>query len=482
VSLSSAIHSARSGLQVTSLRAGVVATNVANASTPGYVRRSVLLSENVVAGSTSGVRTDGIGRSQNEAITAERRGLTSDLAQADVLSSTWRTISSYVGDSADGDGLFKSFANFESALSNLALTPESGADASVVLNSANAIVNEFHSLSQLAVSLRTEADREIAQGRDVVNSALKTIEQLNGKISGMDRTTGEAAALIDERGRVLDTISEYLPVKAVPRNYGMIDIVTPEGVFLLAGTARQVEFSPSSAFGPDQTIDNGALSGLSVDGISLTPGSSSYGAVSSGLFGALFTLRDQDLPTFSTQLDTLAGDLITRLSDDAIDPTKTAGDPGLFLDSAGTGAPGLAARISINAAVDPAQGGATWRLRDGLGAIAQGPTGDSTILNAMLGSIKSVNSISSNGIQGAFSSTEMVAQFASLSGQKRIQNETVLSSISTQHTMLRDAEQAENGVDVDAQMQELILIEQAYAANARVIEIASQMINRLMEI
>jgi flagellar hook-associated protein 1 FlgK len=460
----------------------VVATNVANASTPGYVRRSVLLAENVVAGSTSGVRTDGIARSQNEAITAERRNLTSDLAQSDVLSSTWRTISSRVGDTADGNGLFRTFANFESALSNLALTPESSADASVVLNSAKAIVQEFHSLSQLAVGLRTEADREIAQGRDVVNSALKTIEQLNGKISSMDRTTGEAAALIDERSRVLDMISEYLPVKPVPRNYGMIDIVTPEGVFLLAGTARQVEFAPSSAFGPDQTVDNGALSGLSVDGISLTPGSSSYGAVSSGLFGALFTLRDQDLPAFSSQLDTLAEDLITRLSDDALDPTKTPGAPGLFLDSAGTGAPGLAARISINAAVDPVQGGATWRLRDGLGAVAQGPTGDSSILNAMLGSIRSVNSISSNGIQGAFSSTDMVAQFASLSGQKRVQNETVLSSISTQHTMMLDAEQAENGVDVDAQMQELILIEQAYAANARVIEIASQMINRLMEI
>jgi hypothetical protein len=44
------------------------------------------------------------------------------------------------------------------------------------------------------------------------------------------------------------------------------------------------------------------------------------------MFGALFTLRDTDLPAFSDQLDTLAGDLIARLSDDAIDPTKTPGD------------------------------------------------------------------------------------------------------------------------------------------------------------
>ncbi len=460
----------------------MVATNVANASTPGYVRRSVQVSENVLAGSTAGVRSDGIGRSQNEALTTERRNLTSDLAQADVLSSTWRTISSMVGDTAEGTGLFKSFGDFESALSNLALSPESGADASAVLSSANAIVNEFHNLSQMAVSLRTEADREIGQGRDIVNSALKTIETLNGQLSGMDRTTGAAAALIDERNRVLDTISEYLPVQAVPRNYGMIDVVTPEGVFLLAGTARQVEFNTSSSFGPDQTVENGALSGLSVDGISLTPGSSSYGAVSSGLFGALFTLRDQDLPTFSAQLDTLAGDFISRLSNDAIDPTKTPGDPGLFVDSTGTGDPGLAARIAINAAIDPAQGGATWRLRDGIGAVAQGPTGDSTILNNMLGAIKLVSPISSNGIQGSFSSTEMAAQFASLAGQKRLQNEGILSSTTAQHTMLKTAEQSETGVDIDSEMQDLILIEQAYAANARVIEIAGQMINRLMEI
>jgi flagellar hook-associated protein 1 len=460
----------------------VVATNVANASTAGYVRRSVAISENIVAGATAGVRTDGITRTQNQALTAERRNMTSDLAQSDVLSSTWRSISSAVGNTADGNGLFKAFGDFESALSNLALSPESGADAAVVLNSAKVITQQFHSLSSLAVSLRTEADREIGQGTDVVNAALKTIEQLNGRLSGIDRTSGEAAALMDERNRVLDTISEYIPVTAVPRNYGMIDIVTPEGVFLLAGTARQLEFTPSSSFGPGQTVGNGALSGLSVEGIALTPGAPSYGAVSSGLFGALFTLRDQDVPAFSAQLDTLAGDLISRLSNDAIDPTKTPGDPGLFVDSAGTGAIGLASRISINAAVDPAQGGATWRLRDGLGAVAQGPASDATILNGMLGAIKAVNPISSNGIQGAFSSAEMVAQFATLTGQKRIQNETVLSSTSAQHAMLLDAEKAENGVDIDSQMQDLILIEQAYAANARVIEIASQMINRLMEI
>jgi len=482
VSISSAIHSAQTGLQITSLKADVVATNVANSTTAGYVRRSLIVAENILGGNTAGVRSGGITRSQDEVVSAERRSLGSDLSQADLLASTWNTISTRVGDKADGASLFSKFSGFEAALSNLAVSPESGSDMSAVYQAADSIVKEFNSLSDLATSLRSEADREIADGVNTVNSALKGIEDINAKLAKIDRTSGQAAALMDERGRLLDQISEYLPVKTVQRESGAIDVLTPEGVYLLQSTAKQIDFTPSTAFGPDQTLAGGGLSGISVNGISLTPGTSSYGAVSSGLFGALFTLRDQDLPAFSDQLDTLAGDLITRMSDDSIDPTKTPGTQGLFVDSDGSGDPGLAGRLAINPAVDPAQGGQIWRLRDGIGATTEGPAGDATILRNMLGAITSVRPINASGLQGTYSSSELIAQFASITGQKRVSNEAILSSASSQYTTIADAELSKTGVDVDTQMQDLLLIEQAYAANARVIEIASNMINRLMEI
>ncbi|HRX73713.1 MAG TPA: flagellar basal body rod C-terminal domain-containing protein, partial [Hyphomonas sp.] len=298
----------------------------------------------------------------------------------------------------------------------------------------------------------------------------------------LDKTSSQAAALMDERSRLLDQISEYMPIRTVQRDSGAIDILTPEGVYLLQTTARQIQFTPSVAFGPDQTLAGGQLSGISVDGISLTPGTSSYGAVSSGLFGALFTLRDQDMPAFSAQLDTLASDLISRFSDDSIDPTKTPGEQGLFVDSDGSGDPGIAGRLALNAAVDPAQGGQIWRLRDGIGAATEGATGTNTIVSNMLDAFTSVQPINSNGFQGSFSSSEMIAQFSSMTGQKRVSHEAIMSSTASQYSLMTDAEQTESGVDVDAQMQDLLLIEQAYAANARVIEIASQMIDRLMEI
>ena len=249
MSISSAIHSATTGLQITSLRADIVATNVANATTAGYVRRSLIVAENIVGGSTAGVQSLGVGRSQNEVLSAERRSLGSDLSQSDLLASTWNTISARVGNTVDGTGLFGSFADFETALSNLATSPESGADMAAVLETARSVVSEFNSLSDFAVSLRSQADSEIADGVDIVNSALGGIRDINAKLAKIDRSSGQAAALIDERGRLLDQISEYLPVQTVQRESGSIDVLTTEGVYLLQGNkARTIEFTPSSAF------------------------------------------------------------------------------------------------------------------------------------------------------------------------------------------------------------------------------------------
>ena len=483
MTISSAINTAQTGLRVTSERADVVATNVANSTTAGYVRRSLIVAENILGSEASGVQSRGVERSQNDVLSAERRSIGSDLSQADILSSVWQKISARVGDTTDGLGLFSRMSDFETALSNLTNSPESSADMTAVLGTARSLVAEFNSLSDFAASTRADADREIADGVDIVNSALAEIADINTKIVKAGTFSDQGAALLDERGRLLDQISEYLPVQSVQRANGTVDILSTEGVYLLQGNnAHEIEFTPSISFGPDDTLANGTLSGISVDGISLTPGSASYGAVSSGMFSALFTIRDDDVPTFSSQLDTLAQDLVARLSDDSIDPTKTPGAEGLFVDGDGSGDPGLAGRLTLNAAIDPAQGGDLWRLRDGIGAATEGPAGNSAILQGMLDALQNVRSVNGTGIQGSYSSSELAAQFASIAGQKRVSNEAIQSSISSQYTIIADAEISETGVDIDVEMQDLLLIEQAYAANARVIEIASNMIDRLMEI
>lgn len=482
MSITSALNAAKSGLQITGLRADIVATNVANASTPGFVRRAVNIGENLIGGQTAGVLSNGISRSGSDVLTRERLTLSSDLAQSNILSSAWQSIRGQLGDSLDGTGLFQNFSDFETALSNAAATPESSANLTALFNAADGIAQEFNTLSRDLAALRSETDREIVLGVDTVNQALSQVQELNTQIASTSPNTNKAAALQDERQRQLNTIAEYLPIQTVPRDSGTIDILTKEGVFLLASDARTIEFSQSFAFGPDQTLDNGLLSGLTVDGTDITPGAPTFAAISSGALGALFQLRDQDIPRFSDQLDTLANDLIARLSDDSIDPASTPGGAGLFVDPDIAAGVGSAGRISINAAVDPSAGGSLTRLRDGLEATGVGPPGNNTILSNLLSATTSVQSINVNGLQGNFSAPELAAHLSSIVGQTSVNHEAVQSSTLAQHAALQEAERSETGVDVDTQLQELLLVEQAYAANARVIEVANQLLNRLLEI
>ena len=482
MSISAALNTARAGLNVVGARADLVATNVANASTPGYVRRALSVSETILGGQTSGVQINGIDRSVDARLTEERRRLGSDMAQADVLSETWGKFSQRIGDDIESSVLFRNMAAFDTALKDAAQSPESTTHANQVVLSANNLVSEFTSLSSMISQERHRADQDIAVSVDALNASLRDIEDLNRSLASIDRGSAEAAALFDERGRVLDRISEFLPIQTHPRESGAIDVLTSEGVFLVAGDARVVNFTPSNAVGSAQSLAGGTLSGLTVDGTDITPGVGTFGAVSGGSLGALFTLRDTDLPELETQLDTMAQDVIDRFSDPSIDATNPAGSPGLFLDSDATAGTGIAGRLQLNALVDPNQGGAVWRLRDGLGAAAPGSPGDNTILSNLSDAFETVRSVSVPGLQGGFTATDLVAQLGSLAGQKRIQNESVLSSTSLQFGAVQQAEGDATSVDIEQEMQNLLIIEQAFAANARVIEAASQMVRELMEI
>lgn len=482
MALSSALSAANSGLRVTNLRADVVATNVANASTPGYVRRSLSVSETLLGGTTVGVVSRGIVRSEDAFLTSTRQGLTSDLAQANVLASTFQSLSSLVGDGIEGEGLFGAYDRFESALSNAATSPESGTQARALLQAAQDLTTEFNTLSNVVETQRSEADREIAAGVEIINATLREIEDLNTRIvSSQDGSAGQVA-LLDDRQRAVDNLSEYLPIQTIERGQGRVDVLTTEGVFLVSGVARELQFDQSARFTAGQTVENGSLSGLSVDGVNITPGSDSFGAISSGIIGGLFSLRDQDLPEFGAQLDTLAEDLISRLSDDAIDPTKTPGDPGLFTVATAPADVGTAGRLQLNAAIDPDQGGELFRLRDGLGAVTEGEPGNRTILDGLYDAFTAVQNINANGLNGTFSSSELAGQFSTIVGQNRVNQEAILTSTNSQFEAIRDAETLETGVNIDDQLQELLIIEQAFAANARVIQVVDDLLNRILEL
>ncbi len=479
------LANANSGLAVASRRAGVVSNNVANALTPGFAKRTAQISQNVFAGAGAGVSFDGVTRAVDFALTRSRRLADSALIRDQTVAGTYAAFNSALGEPGDPFSLFTQYQNFESALRSLSQTPESLSLQAQVLDSANALTTTFRQLANNVVTTRQNADAEIANQVDFVNGVLKQIEKLNSEISVASNSRQDATGLEDQRKILIDQVSNVIPVKEIRRPSGKVDLITDEGAYLISGTARQLSFTPTNNIGPGMTLANGVLSGLTLDSADLTPSSGGTFEISQGALAGLFTVRDDIAPEFQMQIDALARDVIERF--EGIDPTLTPGDPGLFTDAGAAFNPtletGLSARIAVNAAVDPDQGGATWRLRDGLGASAEGASGSVTIILTLLDSLTALRTPPpGTGISGSVSAAAAAANVTSSIGRSRISAESLLASTAARSNLLTDAEQAATAVDTDFELQQLLLIEQAYSANARVIQVADDMMRRLMEL
>jgi len=489
VTLSSALSSANSGLATTARRADIVAGNIANATTPGYVRRSLNVGEIVLAGKGQGVRALGVDRAQDVALTRERRQAGASAARADVVAQGTVDLFRELGIPGDGYGLFATYQGVESVLRELSVTPESVALQNAGVNALGALAAEFNELHAIGQNQRITSDNAIARAVRDVNAGLHRIQGINGQIAGLGGRSGEIAALEDERQRVLDDISQTLPIRVLAKEHGQIDVMTEEGVFLLAGNVSEITFGAAGVIAPGAEYDggNGSLSGLMVGDQNLTPNSNGHFAVSGGTLAGLFTLRDQVAPDFLSGLDSLAADLIARFSDDGLDSTKTAGAPGIFTDAGAAldtaNITGIAGRMRINAALDKSQGGQPSNLRDGLGAIGVGTAGNADVLNNLLNAFtQSSTAPSGSGLLGALTSTELAAGFSSLMGESRVNADAVATTALARAGALADAELSMSGVDTDAEMQSLLLIEESYAANARVIQTISEMLDILMQI
>jgi flagellar hook-associated protein 1 FlgK len=208
------------------------------------------------------------------------------------------------------------------------------------------------------------------------------------------------------------------------------------------------------------------------------------GVLGGGTLGALVAIRDDLAPAAQAQLDAVARDLVERFESPAVDPTLAPGQPGLFTDR---GAPfdplteeGLSGRIALSALVDPAAGGQLWRLRDGFGAAQPGNVGDAALLNALGSALSAAKPPASGSFIGAArSASGLAADLLSGFSGARQQAEARESYSGARHDALKEMQLAQ-GVDTDAEMQTLLLVEQAYSANARVIKTIDELIQQLI--
>jgi flagellar hook-associated protein 1 FlgK len=489
MSISSALQNALSGLTATSKLAEITSGNLANALTDGYGRQVVTLTSQVTGGHGTGVAVAGVTRASSPELTSARRGADGELALGQAQFDALERLERSLGAVGRADSLSARITGFEGALRQLAETPELAPRQAAAAAAASDVAMKLNQISTESARVRQTADDEIARQVTEVNSALGKIAGLNRQIQVFGSSGRDTASLIDQRERLIDRVAAIVPIREQMRPDGVTELTTAQGLVLVNTRAQQIEFTPSPVITPAMRFDGGAgaLGGLSLNGVDITPGGPGRQAVTGGALAGLFAVRDHIAPEFSDRADALAADLIGRLTAPGLDPTLAPGDPGLFTDAGAAHDPanlaGLAGRIRLNAAADPRAGGDPALLRDGLGAADPGAAANGALPRAMLDALTApAAAIPIPGLSAALSLARAAEGFAELTASGRVSAETDVAGLSSRREILATAEAGQIGVDSDTELQALIQIEQAFSANVQVIQAASRMLDQLLEI
>ena len=361
--LSTSLNTAISGLNATQIGIGVVSQNVANAGTAGYVRRVVSTSDSL-SGQTIGTQNTQVQRLLDKIVQhqlwQESAGAAYTSTRAEMLSG----IDKLYGAPGSSTALDTVYNGFTSALQAFQNDPSSYSLRTSVLDSASQLASRLNTLSDGVQALREEAESGIGAGVTQVNNLLNALTSVNARIVGSPNDPA-MANLKDQRDLILSDLSEYIDIKTSEDARGSISVVTGSGTQIFDGRPAVVfSFDERAGIGADdQWSSDPALRGVGTITMTNTSGGAMDAIANktfrSGKIAALIEMRDTTLVQSQAQLDEIAAQLSSALSDREIAGTAaTVGAAtGFDVDTAGLSAGN---KLTLDYAVTP--GGATQRF------------------------------------------------------------------------------------------------------------------------
>ena len=335
------------------------------------------------------------------------------------------------------------------------------------------------------------------------NATLREIAGLTLRIkTGGD---GAAASLEDQRDLAVSRLSESLEVRAVRQPGGDLLLVARGGVVLPLDPERDVLATAGAAVRPGASFASGTLPGISLNGIDVT------GQIGGGRLGEFVALRDSTLPRHQAEADVLAATVSRRLYVQGLRLFTDAGGA-VPPDPAGAyaGGPqvGLAGRLRLDAAVaaNPAL------LRDGTHALtgapgahtafapnpAGGPAGFTMLLDRVLDfgfgaeaaagapwpAIRTAGLGPDGTLASPFAAPAGLEGYAARIAAAQTGDRAAATEARSQAEALRGVLQdrfgRRSGVDPDAEMAAMVQLQNAYAANARVLGTVQAMWDSLL--
>jgi flagellar hook-associated protein 1 len=463
MSIQMALTAALSGLKASQQQAGLVSQNIANATTPGYVRKELALSAATLGGQGQGVRVGGVQRGVDELLIRDARFEQSRYLALEARASSLSNYTQVLGQPQEERSVASALSRLQQAFQGLHEMPEDAGALAGAVEKAQGVASRIREAAGAAEAVQADARDRIEASVADVNSALYEISRLNQSIMVTKAAGGDASSLADQRDVLLDRVSQEIGIRTFTREAGDVVVMTRNGQMLVESELPDGA-QPIGIVGDDLVVGGKVIS------------ADPERDMQSGRLKGLIDVANRDMPKVLEQLDALAAGLVTGFQAAEADPAAA----GLFTDNgaAFTTQDGLASRLQVNPAVE----GNAWRMRSGMQAATPLPAGDKTQIAAFIGVFGASHSFSAPGLP----STSTLEAYAGglVSGQhgERAVAEADMKTRKIAADTLQAARVNRDGVNVDEEMQKLLLIEQSYGASAQVIQTAGRMIETLLQI
>jgi flagellar hook-associated protein 1 FlgK len=322
--LTQALATSLSGLQATQTGLSIVAGNVANSQTVGYTARSVTLAETPAGDGGSGVAVTSVNRLLDTFVQQQLWTESAGGSYANTIANFYNQLQQVYGQPGSNTTLDSTFNNLTSAVQALSTSPTSYAAQNQTISSAQALAQQLNSATAAVQSLRGQADEGIANDVQQANNALQQIASINNQLSGSldDSTT---ATLEDQRDQYISQLSNLMNVRVVQGSNNQVTVTTSTGVQLVGAQASQLSFNQTGTMSAGlQWNADPTKSGLGTITLTSPSGATTdliaCGALQSGEIAGYVNMRDKVLVQAQSQLDEIAAQMSSALSD-----TTTAG-------------------------------------------------------------------------------------------------------------------------------------------------------------
>ena len=300
------LNTAKDAFLASQISMEVTSSNIANASTPGYVRQRAVLAatspgevaENAIQ---TGVEITTIERLYDRFIEFQMVGQSSQVGDASIRKETFDRVEAIFNET-DGGGLNDMLNQFWSSWEDLSANPTGQVERTALANAAGNLATMFREYAGELYSVQTDLNAQIDASITQLNGYLSDIADLNDKI--VEGVSGGVNVnnLLDQRSELLKKTAGLIDIQYVEETGGAVNVFTADGRALVQGNSSwQLAVR-----------DNGA--GFYDVVYADNPTAPINDAIGGGKLSGMLGMRDTTVAGYLAELDDLAGTLVNAVN------------------------------------------------------------------------------------------------------------------------------------------------------------------------